>query len=158
MAGTRKREAVTAIFWIFLGLIISIWSATFPFGSQESPGPAIFPLASGLILILLGCIRFFQTRTQKEGSPLRPFEPLIPGGAGFWRIAFTIGGMLLSAALLEYLGFVLTVFFLILSLERAIQPQKWRTDVFYALVSALGSLIVFQVLLKTSLPRGFLGF
>jgi predicted branched-subunit amino acid permease len=66
--------------------------------------------------------------------------------------------MLLSAILLEPLGFFLTVFFLILFLMRAIQPQKWSAAVLYALVCAGGALIVFKVLLKTQLPGGFLGF
>ncbi len=158
MTGMKKRDAVTAIFWILLGLTISIWSATFPFGSLKAPGPAFLPLTLGLILILLGSILFLQTITPKEGSPKGTFVSLIPERAAFIRVAFSLGGMLLSAIFLEFLGFILTVFCLILFLMRAIEPQKWRVAIFYALVSALSSFIVFQVIFKTSLPRGFLGF
>ena len=86
------------------------------------------------------------------------FASLIPDRAAFIRVALTLGGMLVSAALFEYLGFVLTVFFLILFLMRAIQPQKWIVAVLYALLSAFGSFVLFKVLLNTTLPRGFLGF
>ena len=147
-----------AIFWILLGLTISIWSATFPFGGREAPGPGFLPLALGLILILLGSILFVQRITQKGIISSSALVPLIPVGAAFKRVAFTLGGMLLSAAFLEYLGFIVTVFFLILFLMRAIQPRKWKVALFYALVSAFSSFVIFQVLLKTPLPRGLLGF
>lgn len=146
-----------AIFWILLGLTISIWSATFPFGASEAPGPGFLPLTLGLILILLGSILFVQRITQKGIISSRASVPLIPVGAAFKRVTFTLGGMLLSTALLEYLGFILTVFFLILFLMRAIQPHKWRIALFYAVISALSSYVIFKVLLKTSLPRGLLG-
>lgn len=158
MTAMKKRDRVMAIFWILLGLMISIWSATFPFGKLKAPGPALLPLALGLILILLGGILFFQAIIRKGGTSPEALSPFIPVGAAFMRVAFTLGGLLLSIAFLEHLGFILTTFFLILFLMRAIEPQKWKLAVFYALVSALGSFILFQVFLKTPLPRGFLGF
>ena len=158
MGAREKRDAVSAICWIILGIIISVWSATFPFGNSESPGPAIFPLGSGLILIFLGSILFFQTKKQSEGKPMEGSVSIIPHGAAFTRVALTLGGMLLSALFLERLGFVLTFFCLILFLIRAIQPKKWSVDIFYTLVFTLGSYILFQVLLKTTLPTGILGF
>jgi hypothetical protein len=66
--------------------------------------------------------------------------------------------MLLAAVLLEFLGFVLTFFCLIIFLIRAIQPDKWRVDVLYTLIFTLGAYLLFQVLLKTTLPTGILGF
>ena len=146
------------IFWILLGLTISIWSATFPFGGLKAPGPALLPLACGLIVILLGSMMLFQGKTRKSNSPVKPSERLFPRGAPGMRVALTLGSMVLSAMLLVPLGFVLTVFFLILFLMRAIQPQKWGVAVFYAFVSAGGALIVFKILLKAQLPGGFLGF
>jgi len=108
----------------------------------------------GLILILLGSILFFQILTGK----VETFELIIPRGASFTRVALTLGSMLLTSIFLERLGFVLTVFLLILLLMRSVQPQKWKIAVFYALACALGSLVLFNFLLKTPLPRGFLGF
>ncbi len=147
-----------AIVWIILGLTISIWSATFPFGGLEDPGPAYFPLGAGLIIIVFGVIMFFQARKSKESDSLRPSEPFIPHRAAVMRVLFCLVGMSLATVLFEILGFVLTMFLMILFMMRTIEPQKWRTALFYSLISALGSLFVFKVLLKTSLPSGFLGF
>ena len=147
-----------SVFWIVLGLTISIWSATFPLGGLQDPGPALLPLACGLIVILLGSIMLFQEKTRKGDSPVKASERLFPQGAPGMRVALTLGATLLCAILLVPLGFVLTVFLLILFLMRAIQPQKWSVAVFYSFVSAAGAFIVFKVLLKSQLPGGFLGF
>jgi hypothetical protein len=154
----KKRDAVMAIFWVLLGLTISIWSATFPFGSRKSPGAGFLPMTVGLILILLGSILFFQTIKRKEKASGGTYPPLIPEGAAFKRFALTLAGMFLSVVFLEYLGFILTAFFLLLFLMRAIQPQKWRVAVFYSLASAISSFVLFRVFLKTPLPPGFVGF
>lgn len=158
MREMKKRDTIMAIFWILLGLTISIWSATFPSGGWEAPGPGFLPLTLGLILILLGSILFVQRIKQKGIISSGAAVPLIPVGAAFKRVAFTLGALLLSTAFLEYLGFILTVFFLILFLIQVIQPRKWRVAVFYALISSLSSFVIFQLLLKTPLPGGFLGF
>jgi hypothetical protein len=154
----KEKDPVMSIVWIMLGLVISIWSATFPFGGLKAPGPAFLPLACGLILIILGLILLLNARVGKTDSTVKPSEQLFPQGAAGLRVTLTLGGLLLSAILLEPLGFFLTVFFLILFLMRAVQPQKWSAAVLYALVCAGGALVVFKVLLKTQLPGGFLGF
>lgn len=147
-----------AIFWIALGITISIWSATFPFGGLEDVGPGFFPLATGLILTVLGTILFFQSKRRKEGASPTPSKSLIHHRAAVMRVLFCLVGMSVSAAIFETLGFVLTMFLMILFMMRTIEPQKWRVALFYSLVSAVGSFVLFNVLLKTSLPHGILGF
>jgi hypothetical protein len=158
MTEKKKRDAAAAVCWITLGCMISIWSASFPFGKSERPGPAIFPLGTGLILISLGLVLFFQVRKRDEEKNEEKHVPLIPHGAAFRRVAFSLGGMLLSAVLIDHLGFLLTFFCLILFLVRAVQPQEWEKDTFYAVIFTLAAYLLFQVLLKTTLPKGFLGF
>ena len=147
-----------AVVWILLGLTISIWSATFPLGGVKDPGPALLPVACGLILMLLGVILFVQNKGEKADSSEEPRRPLFPHGAAGRRVAFTLGGMLLSGVLFVPLGFALTVFLLILFLMRTIQPQTWKVTVLYAFLSAAGSYVVFKLLLKSQLPSGVLGF
>ncbi|MCL2670118.1 MAG: tripartite tricarboxylate transporter TctB family protein [Syntrophaceae bacterium] len=158
MTGVKKWETAAAVCWIILGVVIVLWSASFPFGRAERPGPAIFPMGSGLILILLGTILFFQIRKRGDGASGETLAALIPSGEAFKRVAFSLGGMLLSAILLDHLGFIMAFFCLILFLLRGVQPQKWKKDTFYAAVFTLAAYVLFQVVLKTTLPKGFLGF
>jgi len=154
----KRRDSVTAICCVILGLAITLWSSTFPFGRWDALGPGILPFGCGLILILLGSILFFQAKSRVQEKTPEALTPLIPHGVAFSRVALTLAGMLLSAILLQFFGYVLTTFFLILLLMRANEPQRWRVDLFYTCVFTVGSYFLFQVLLKATLPTGFMGF
>ncbi len=147
-----------AIFWTVLGVTITIWSSTFPFGNLEDPGPAYFPVALGLIIAVIGILLLIRARRAEEAKVSRPVEPPVSRRGAVRRVVFYMAGMTLSAVLFEVLGFVLTMFFMILFMMRTIAPQGWRTALFCSLISALGSLFVFRILLKTQLPGGFWGF
>jgi len=157
MGWMKQRDSIVAIFWIVLGFIISVWSATFPLGSWESIGPGILPMACGLALILFGMILLLQSRKQ-EGRPPKSTVPILPYGAAFTRVALSLGGLFLSAVVFDLLGFVLTLSLLILFLMQVIQPFKWRAAIFLAFAMTLSSHFFFSTLLKVTLPRGFLGF
>ncbi len=153
----EKRETLTAFCWIILGFVISIWSATFPFGRWDAPGPAVLPFACGLVLILLGSLPFFRVRRKRKEKPSET-PSLLPRGVALTRVVLSISGMLLAAVLFQFIGYTITVFCLILSLMRVNEPERWKSDLFYAFVFTLGSYMLFQVLLKVPLPLGFLGF
>ena len=155
--GMKKRDIVAATCWVILGLTITLWSATFPFGNWKALGPAVIPFFSGLILTLLGCILLFQSCRQSE-TRLSADGPVIPRGAALIRVALGLTGMILSAVFLEWLGFALTVFCMSLFLLQSGRARKWRGNLFYAFVFTLGSYVLFQVLLEIALPIGFLGF
>lgn len=157
MTGTRRRGLITAFCWILLGVTISIWSSTFPFGSLEEQGPAIFPLGSGLALVLLGSILLVQETKQTDRKAAQA-SPLMPSGSAGMRVGFSLAGMLLAAILFDILGFMLTVFCLMLFLMRVNQPSTWKVDLFYSLVFTIGSFLLFRVILKTVLPKGLIGF
>jgi hypothetical protein len=153
-----RRDAMMAVFWVFLGITISIWSSRFPFGGLAHPGPAYFPVGLGLVIALFGVVVFFQAWKAREEGGVKPSARPSSNRAARNRVIFCLAGMTLSAVLFEMLGFVLTMFLMILFMMRTIAPQQWKTALFYSVVSALGSLLVFKVLLKTQLPGGFLGF
>ncbi len=154
----KNRETILALFWVLLGMTIAVWSATFPFGNLEDPGPAYFPTALGLVIVAMGVLLLLRGQKTKGADALRPLDPPVSHRAAARRVVLYLAGMTVSAVLLEVLGFVLTMFLMILFMMRTISPQKWKTALFYSLISALGSLVVFRVLLKTQLPGGFLGF
>jgi len=154
----KNRDTITAIFWTVLGVTIAVWSSTFPFGNLEDPGPAYFPAALGLIIAVIGILLLVREKKAEKPKTLRPLEPRVSHGPAVRRVVLYLAAMALSAVLFEVLGFVLTMFLMILFMMRTIAPQGWRTALFYSLISALGSLFVFRILLKTQLPGGFLGF
>ncbi len=154
----KKREVIVPICWMLLGSVISVWSYTFPFGTRKSPGPALLPFTLGLLIILLGGIILLQTISSMKKGTLKTSPPFIREKEGLIRVGYTLGGMFVAAILLDKVGFIITIFCLILLLLRTVEPRKWRTDLFYVATFTLGSFFLFQVLLKVALPRNVLGF
>ena len=74
------------------------------------------------------------------------------------KVALTLIFILIYGVLLEPLGFLLTTFLTVGLLVKFIYPQKWKTVIACALLTSLGSYLIFQVLLEAELPRGFMGF
>jgi len=70
---------------------------------------------------------------------------------------FTLAAMTGFAVLLERLGFLLTTFFLMLLLLRAIESQRWSKVFFVALLTAVGSYALFGWILGIPLPGGVFG-
>jgi hypothetical protein len=154
----KNRDRIMAIFWTLLGITIAVWSSTFPFGNLEDPGPGYFPFALGFIIALIGILLLVQARKAENKNPSKPVKPSVSDGPAVRRVLLYLTAMILSTIFLETVGFVVTMFLMMLFMMRTIAPQRWRTALFYSLVSALGSLFVFKILLKTLLPVGFLGF
>jgi putative tricarboxylic transport membrane protein len=152
------RDHVMAIIWILLGFVLSFWSATFPFNSASNPGPAVLPFACGLLFVALGIILLLQTRAAKGNSTLMSAARLLHKGEPLKRVGLTSAGMILAVVLLDHLGYVATVFLLLLFLLKAIESKGWKVAIFYALSCSVGSYILFKVILKTALPAGILGF
>jgi hypothetical protein len=154
----KNRDTIVAVFWVFLGMTVAVWSSTFPFGNLEEPGPGYFPAALGLIIAVIGILLLITARKAEKPDALRPLKPRVSRGPGVRRVVLYLAAMTFSAVFFETLGFVLAMFLMILFMMRTIAPQRWRTALFYSLISALGSLFVFRILLKTQLPGGLLGF
>ena len=151
----KNPDLISGIFWGILGFLFSIWSVNYPLWSLNQPGPGLFPLILGLLLIffslilLLGQAKNFFPNKQK--SP--PFS--IPGG---WKkVAYTFLILLLATFLFEKIGYLLTFFLLMISLMLKEKLQSRKIILLIALFSTFGVYLIFVLLLKQDLPRGFMG-
>jgi hypothetical protein len=59
---------------------------------------------------------------------------------------------------LDTLGFLVSTFILLLMLFRFVEPQKWVVAMGGSALASIASYVVFELWLKTQLPRGILGF
>jgi hypothetical protein len=66
--------------------------------------------------------------------------------------------LLVYFVFLEYLGFVIMSFLLMAFCFIWVARQKWYTALFWAFVSIGLAYLLFDILLKSSLPRGVFGF
>ena len=72
------------------------------------------------------------------------------------RIVLAIVALLVFALFFERLGYLLSAFFLMAFLLRAVERQKWSLVVVVAFSTSFVTYLVFGLLLRTPLPAGTL--
>ncbi len=147
---------ISSIFWLVSGFILSIWSMQYPIGSFVQPGPGLYPLFLGVILILLSLILLFGQ--IKKASYLKQKQVSFFMRGGWEKVVYTVLILLLATFFFEKIGYGITFFLLIMLLMAGVGRQSLSRILIVSIFSTLGIYIVFVLLLKQPLPKGFLRF
>lgn len=148
----KRRDLVSSLFFILLSGYACWESAGLGLGSFKKPGPGFFSFFSALGVVFFGLIVFLEAfsmkkhekETQEEEVPLGP-------------LATTFGSLIAFTLLLKTIGFNIATFLFITALLHLVGKKTWSMSLLFALGVSLGSYVLFELLLRTQLPRGFLG-
>jgi lipopolysaccharide export LptBFGC system permease protein LptF len=110
---------------------------------------------AALALLLLAHALSARKDGQTSSPPSNPAAP--PPQEARRRIGVTVAALALSVALLQFLGFPLTVFLFLLLMFRFVEPQPLIRSLVLSLLFATVLVFVFQVLLRVPFPHGILG-
>lgn len=150
----KKYDQISSSICILVSLYICIESLRMPLGTLPEPGPGFLPLATGILLGGLSLVCLIQAR-QRELEEVK--EPLFYKER--WKSLAIVLVLLCAYALfLDVLGFILDTFLLLILLFRSIEPQKWLVAVGGSVLTSLICYVVFELWLKTQLPKGIWGF
>lgn len=141
----------SSLLLFFFSFFICFESYRLDLGTLSAPGPGLFPFGGGLILGLLSLIEMLKPSIEEN-------KPEKGEGKGGYRIALVLFALTAYGLILERLGFLIATFGLLIFLLKVVVPQKWPRVLVSAFLSTLISYLVFEVWLKTQLPRGILGF
>jgi hypothetical protein len=135
-------------FVALVGLIAIYAAWPLDFWLEYGPGPGFFPLVLGSGLILMGAAVAIGAWKRREGATrfdgqLR--KPLLVAGA--------MAGYL---AVLDFLGFAIATVLFLFTLIHWVESRKAWLALTLAVSITLGLYLVFDTLLKTSLPPGIL--
>lgn len=151
-------DLVSGIFWLIIGLLLSIWSISYEIGTFKEPGSGFFPLGAGLLLILFSIILLVQLLVQgKKSSSISPKGLPLSLRSGWGKAAYTVFILLLSTFLFERIGYLVTIFLLVFFSIRVTGSRTWGKTLLLALLSTLGVYLIFVLLLKQQLPRSPFG-
>jgi putative tricarboxylic transport membrane protein len=154
MALTRPEEHPAAsLFLLVLGGAIAAGSLKYGWGALDSPGPGFLPFFSGAAMAGFSAITLLRS-LRKGWSPLGEAWK----GTRWLRPAVVTACLLLYAAFLRDLGFLIATVLLMIYLYRLLEPAGWKETLFAALATTVGFYLVFQTWLQAQLPRGLLGF
>ena len=80
------------------------------------------------------------------------------GEAHWGRLGTMVVSLFIYVAVLEWLGFMLATFLLMLVLFRLLEPYRWTTVLLLSVVTMGAAYVFFVILLDSRLPRGVWGF
>lgn len=141
----------------FLGLSILtlVLSLEYPYKDRLGPGPAFFPVWMSIITGALSLALFFQTTWGK--SVVAVTATLIPERQGVWRIMIILAALLGCLALLDPLGFRISLFLFLIFLPLGLGGVNWWVTLIFAVAGSFGVFHVFYYWLKVPLPMGMFG-
>jgi len=151
----KKYDQMSSGIWLLFAMYICVESIRLPLGSFRDPGPGFLPLLVGILLGALSLISFFQARTAKLPESSEPWYP-----RKRWKnLVWVLGALLAYAGILDALGFLVSTFLLLILLFRSsLEPRSWPWAVGGSLIASVSCYVVFELWLRTQLPKGFLGF
>ncbi len=144
---------VVSIVLVIVGLAITAWSFHYGFGSFEEPGAGFLSFFAGVCIVFFASIPVVQS--LKRGW--MPLQSLWEGTKWHRMIVATVI-LFLYCFFLKVLGFVLATILLMTSLFRLLNKPQWWVTILSAIATTAIFYVIFQVWMKTQLPRGFLGF
>ena len=152
----NRKDALGGVFIFSFGLLTAYLSARMPIGSFRLPGPGMFPLCLGLLLVVLSTIftvgLFFRDRRMKGEDAQSPVAV-----TSLKQVVGFMGTIAAATVLLGVLGYAPTAFLLILTLLQLLGWKAWRRNVLIALPASVFSHFLFVEWLKIPFPQGWFG-
>jgi putative tricarboxylic transport membrane protein len=149
-------DRVSSLFWLLLGLITIYGSVQLGLGTLSEPGSGFLAFLAGCFISLVAVGIFLQSIIRFRGKPLQ----IRAHWAGSnWHRSLIIGFLTIGFILaLERLGFFITSFLLLFCLFKVVERLSWGKAVAIPALTLTATYLLFNVVLKSNLPRGIFGF
>jgi putative tricarboxylic transport membrane protein len=151
----KRAWQITCIAFVALSVFTLVLSFEYPYKDRLGPGPAFFPVWMSIITGVLSLALFFQTTWGQSGVNIT--ATLFPERQGAWRIMIILVALLGCLALLDPLGFRISLFLFLLFLPLGLGVGNWWVTLIFAVAGSFGIFHVFYYWLKVPLPMGMFG-
>ena len=151
-----KADRISGAFWFVFGVFVTIESYRMGLGTLRRPGPGFLFFWAGILMAILSLIVLSRAwaESRREALPTKA----IFGPIDFLKIALVSASVFLYALFMERLGFIPVTLILLLFLLGVIERKGITLSVFISVVVTAAAYLIFEVLLHSQLPKGFLGF
>lgn len=149
-----RADSLTAVLALAISGFILFQGSELGLGRPSDPGSGFILFWTGIIMTGLSAALFVHSLLATAADA--------PGlgdnfaGLRWGKVLYVVALMLLFAATVEFFGFVLTTFVLLLVLFKTVEPQSWRASLLGAVLTTFGAWAVFVAWLGTQLPTGTL--
>ena len=147
------QAAAVALLATFTLFIFESWQLSLR--DTLGPGPGFFPFWLGVLGAVLAVFLLTQLHLNRVDLGT---EALVFDRAGVRNAVLVLVGLIVATALLDVIGFRLSMLLLIPYLLLVLGVRNWVTVGICAVAGSFGVYYVFFDLLKVPLPAGIFGF
>lgn len=159
-----RKNIASSLVLILFSLVFLIYTTRYPLENWESPGPAVFPLILGAILLVLAAcqlIHAFWTlkktgNSQEKGPKIKSLKKFLHDTPGEAKVLYLTAMLILYILMMQWIGFFVSTFCLVVLSSRLTEAKDWGRPVILAAGLCLFCYLLFEFWLKVSFPRGLL--
>ncbi len=150
---STKADRISGFFWLFFSIFIAIVAKRLGLGSLHKPGPGFLYFWTSIALGIMSVVILIRAWTKQ----LEPGETIF-GKQNLSKIFLVLIAVFLYAFFMEFLGFIPITLLLFIYLLGVIEKKKWLFTIFVSVVVTAAAYLIFEIWLKSQLPKGILGF
>jgi len=155
-----RKEIVSGLVLFLFGAGFLFYDARYPLDDWANPGPAVFPLMVGTVLVILSFGQVIRASRKlnppgREAKILSARESIRPS-RGDMKVLLMIAVFIVYLTLIRWVGFFVSNFLFVVIASRLMAARDWRGPVALSLGVNLFCYLLFELWLKLSFPRGIL--
>ena len=161
---TPRKDIASSLVLILFSLTFLIYTTRYPLDNWENPGPAVFPLLLGAVLLLLAAWQLIRAfLAPKVPGHVRGKEPMMTAVKAFFlenqgeaKVLIMTALMVSYLLLMQWIGFFVSTFLLVILSSRLMEAKGWVRPIALSAGVCLFCYFLFEVWIKLSFPRGLL--
>jgi putative tricarboxylic transport membrane protein len=150
----RRSYQITGAVLLLFAVFVAVESLNLRYYTSLGPGPGFFPF---WLAIVLGGLAVGMLLQATLGRPERAPADFFASRRGYLRMGAVVLALVVTTALLERLGFCLTMFTVYLFLLYALGRQNLILTALVSLGGSFGVYYLFVRWLQVPLPSGLFG-
>ncbi len=159
-----RKNIASSLVLILFGTVFLIYTTRYPIDDWESPGPAVFPLILGGVLVLLAAWQMVQAlwalgswKREAAGTPkTASVKSFLLENRGEAKVLHLTVMLVLYILMMKWIGFFTSTFLLVILASRLMGTPGWARPIGLSLGVCLPCYYLFEAWLKLSFPRGIL--
>jgi putative tricarboxylic transport membrane protein len=159
-----RKELASSLVLILFGVGFLLYDIKYPLDQWANPGPGVFPLIVGAVLVILATWQLVQDfrKSKRQGikkdddEATKSITEFLQRNEGEKKVLFMIAVFIIYLMMVKWVGFFTSNFLFVIFSSRLIEAKDWKGPVALSVGINLFCYFLFEVWLKLSFPRGIL--
>jgi putative tricarboxylic transport membrane protein len=160
-----RKEIASSLVLILFSAIFLIYTTRYPLDTWESPGPAVFPLILGAVLLILAAWQLIRALLSPKtsgqagaamGRRIDALKTFLRDNQGEAKVLSLAAMLILYILMMQWIGFFVSTFLLVIFSSRLMEARDWGKPIALAAGVGIFCYLLFEVWIKLSFPRGIL--